>query len=401
MRISPMIEFPLSEYESRIAALVSLMKANNLDGMLISNRENTRYYCDLQSIIWSSKVSTPGILLVNTDGETALIGSASAVETARYTSVIESENVTGFNRNNLPGIPATYPDAIIASIEKLGLQKGRIGMELGDSCYLQLQLHWFEELVERLPNVEFVDASAVIFSQRSVKSQAEIDMLAHVCTQHEESIRFAFENVELGKTTEADFFRLYAQEAFRRHCENVTNDLVPMSVLFGSERFEHQGAPYSNTVIKNIPHAPLQASGGLFIHGYYANLTRTGVVGSLSTKQQMMLDAAKGGLETALKQVKSGANIAEIVAAVDNYAANSPAADAYLSRGKLGFGVGLDLAEPPYLKKSGELKSGMVLSIGPHFGTPETGLFAANPEIVVTDSGYEVLSKYHEPFILK
>ena len=97
----------------------------------------------------------------------------------------------------------------------------------------------------------------------------------------------------------------------------------------------------------------------------------------------------------------NGANIAEIVAAVDNYAANSPAADAYLSRGKLGFGVGLDLAEPPYLKKQGELKSGMVLSIGPRFGTPETGLFAANPEIVVTDSGYEVLSKYHEPFILK
>lgn len=401
MRISPMIEFPLSEYENRISELLKRMKAAKLDGMLISNRESTRYYCDLQSIIWSSKVSTPGILLINADGETALIGSASAVETARYTSVIDPERIIGYNRNDLPGIPATYPDAIISSMEKLGLTNARLGMELGDCCYLQLQLHWFEELAQRLPEVEFVDASDIIFAQRAVKSLAEIEMLSSACDLLEESLRFAFEHVTLDASTEADFFRLFAQEAFRRHCENVTNDLVPMSVLFGSERFHHQGCPYSDARIKNLHHAPLQASGGLFLHGYYANLTRTGVVGALSAKQERMVDAAKGALDAALTRVKDGASIAEMTSAADSFAENSPVAGAYLSKGKLGFGVGLDLAEAPFLKKTGVLRSGMVLSIGPRFGDAETGLFSANQEIAVTDDGYKVLSKYHEPYILR
>ena len=81
MRKSPMNEFSVEEYQARIDSLTQKIRESGLDAIMLSSKENTRYFCGLQSIIWSSKVSTPGILLVNADGEIALVGSASAAET--------------------------------------------------------------------------------------------------------------------------------------------------------------------------------------------------------------------------------------------------------------------------------------------------------------------------------
>lgn len=405
MRKSAMAEFPVAEFESRLAGLVKRLKENNLDGILISNRENTRYYCDLQSIIWSSKVSTPGILLLNTAGEMKLIGSASAVETARYTACCEPEDVTCYNRNFLPGIPGTYPEAIIDAMKQLGLLHGKIGMEFGRGCYLQLQLHWYEELLQKLPDVEFVDASSVIFDQRAVKSHLEIEALAHVCEQNEQSMRYAFEHIQPGVTTENGFFRLFAQEGFRRHCENVTNDLIPLSVLSGSERYAHIGCPPSNTVIQNTAHTPLQVTGSLYTKGYYGCVTRVGVVGSLSSAQKTLLSCARDTTAYALSLIHSGANVAAVTEAVDAFALASPGAAYYLSSNDLGFGIGLDLREPPYLQKlalhNGTLQTGMTLSISPRFGSPDTGLFALSQCIAVTETGIRRLSiDTGEPFII-
>ncbi len=405
MKLSPMAELPLNEYENRIKRLTELMKEKSLDGMMISNRENTRYYSDLQSIIWSSKVSTPGILLVNADGETAMIGSASAVETARHTCVLDNEDVTCYNRNALPGIPATYPDAIAAAFRKLGIDKGSIGMEFGEGMYLQLQWHWYQELEALLPNARFVDAADIIMSHRMVKSAAERDLLRHVCQQNEAAIRFALENTTLGETTELEFFRLYAQEAFRSHCENVTNDLIPLSVRFGSDRFALEGCPCGNTVISGRPNANLIVSGGLYTNGYYSNLLRTAFVGAMSEQQAAMQQVANEAAQLAIQNIRDGADIRTVTEQVDRFALASEAAGAYLSRGDLGFSVGLDLKEPPYLRRAamrGEcFKAGMVLSIQPRFGTPELGMFSACAEIAVTDTGAELLSSADAaPFIL-
>lgn len=400
-----MAEFPVREYEDRLNGLVRRMRDAGLDGMLISNRENTRYYCGLQSIIWSSKVSTPGILLVNTDGKTALIGSASAVETARHTCVLDPEDVTCYNRNRLPGIPATYPDAIAVAVRDLGIDRGRIGMELGEGCYLQLQLHWFEELVRLLPNVEFVDAARLIFSQRAIKSEAEMHMLAHACEQNELSLKYAFEHVEPGAASEMDFFRLYAQEAFRRHCENVTNDLAELSVRFGPQRCFHFGSPAGETAIERLPHAPLQVEGGLYTHGYYSNLSRTGVVGELTQEQRDLASAAAEAQALALSLIRDGADAAAVTDAVDRLALSTPVADAYLTQGALGFSVGLDLSEPPYVKKMarrGEaFRAGMVLSIAPRFGRRGCGVFGNSKTIAVTPEGCrELYPAVCDPYIL-
>ena len=399
-----MIEFPLGEYEARMAGLTRRMRAAGLDGVMITNRENTRYYCDLQSVIWPSKVSTPGILILNADGRVRLVGSASAVETARHTCCLDPQDVTCYDRNDLPGVPATYPDAVIESVRALGLAGGRIGMEYGEGAYLQLQLHWLEEITSRLPEAEFVDAMPLILRQRMIKSPAEIEALRTACRQNEQSLQYAFSHVEPGRSTEFDFFRLYAQQAFRLHCENVTNDLAPLSVRFGAGRAAAFGSPCGETVLPAAPHAPVAIDGGLYTHGYYSDLSRSAVVGGLSDRQRALADAARETCDLLVSLIRAGAPAAEVTARTDRFALASAAGDRYLSRGALGHGVGLDLREAPYLKKlardGGAFEAGMVLSLHPRFGGGEDGVFCCGREVVVMEDGAQCLGGDGEPFVI-
>jgi len=387
-----MCEFPVEEFHARIAALLSKMREAGLDGIMLSSRENTRYFCGLQSIIWSSKVSTPGILIINADGKTALVGSASAVETARYTSVLENEDVFCYDRNGLPGIPATYPDAIAAAFQHLGLTSGKVGAELGQTCYLQLQYHWYLELCSQLPAVQFVDAGETIFSLRAVKSPAELEILSHACLQNDASIDYAVSSIVPGQTTERDVYRKFAEEAFRRHCENVAE----LSVRFAAGRLPLTGCPAGNTVIEPLPHAPLFIGGGLLFRGYYGHSERTAVLGSLTNRQQLFSDCARQTAEFACELLRAGADVPETVNKIRAYAASTAAGEAYMAEHTLGFGLGLDLAERPYLTKSAlstsRLREGMVLTLFPCFGNESDGLFVSSVTLFITSSQPRFLS---------
>lgn len=391
MRKSPMNEFSVEEYQARIDSLTQKIRESGLDAIMLSSKENTRYFCGLQSIIWSSKVSTPGILLVNADGEIALVGSASAVETAQYTSAVDDDQIFWYDRNCIPGIPSTYPTAIAAAFSRLGITNGKIGAELGSSCYFQMQYHWYQELCALMPGVIFQDASQIIFSQRSIKSPTEVRILADVCRQNEDALTAALRKIAPGKTTELEFSRLFAEEAFRRHCENVQE----LSVRSTPQRIPLEHCPASEEIIGKNGFSPLFISGGLFTHGYYSYIERTSTIGIPSAHQSRLF---KSALDTALfacSQIRSGANTVEIIRATNAYADHLSEASHYVSRGNLGGGLGLDPIEPPYLLDTyppTTLQSGMVLYVSPRFGTPELGYFPCTISLVVTDNGCQFLS---------
>lgn len=398
MRNAPMLEFPVSEFEHRISRLTAAMKQAGLDGILLTSKENTRYFCGLQSIIWSSKVSTPGILMLNADGAYRVVGSASASETARYTGCVEDELVLHFNRNNLPGIPATYPDALVQGLAQLGLCGKRVGMEYGAGCYLSLQLHWLDEVLEK-SRIQAVDVSVLVLQLRSIKSEAEVGELRRTAELNERSLRYAFEQTELGKTTEGDFFRLYAQEAFRGGCENV----LPLSVRFGPKRFGYANCPYRDDVrIEDVPHRALLVSGGLFRRGYYADAVRTGIVRGMSETQKLLHEACAETHRFALRTARAGMPVRELCREVDAFARQCSGAGAYL--GCFGHGIGLDIREYPVLDSRSDavLESGMVINLEVQYGDSETGLFCSEePVLIGENSAKPILDKVVEPYIFK
>lgn len=395
MRTSPMLEFPVEEFAQRIGRLTQSLKSAGLDGIMLTSKENTRYFSGLQSIIWSSKVSTPGILFVSADGNARMVGSASASETARYTGCVDDQYVTHFDRNGIPGIPSTYPDALIAAVRDLGLDHGKIGMELGGGCYFSLQLHWFDQVLAGL-DICPVDASDLVLAVRSRKSSAEIAVLREAHRMSTEGLRFAFSHTELGRTTEAEFYRLYAQEAFHQGCENI----LPMSVRFGAERAPYTDCPYrEDVIIQDVPHAVLQVAGGLLQHGYYAKATGTGVVRALNDEQKRLTEACAQVHQYALEQLRPGIPVSQIIRQIDAFAAEKNTN--YL--GCVGDGIGLDIQEYPHLAKMDQetLTPGMVLTFGVRFGNEEAGVFCSQEPVVVgEDKSSGLAAENQGPYIL-
>lgn len=399
MRKAPMNEFPVEEYRTRIHGLTSRMRAAGLDGMMLSNKENTRYFCGLQSIIWSSKVSTPGILLINADGEMALIGSASAVETARHTSVVDDEWVLCYDRNHLPGVPATYPEAIADAFHRLGITSGKVGTEWGDSCYFHMQYHWYLELCSLLPNIQFQDASSILFSLRAIKSDAEILLLTEACRRNEAALDAAISRIVPGETTEQAAFRLYAEEAFHRHCENVQE----LSIRSTPQRMSLTHCPPSDQLIPSAMHSALFFSGGLYLHGYQSCTQLGAVVGAPTEQQERLFQCAVDTAQFACEQIRPGADTSSIFQSVHTYAAGLCEGDFYLSAQHLGGGLGLDPLEPPYLSAECppvSLESGMVLQLYPCFGTPEAGYFPCSLLLTVTSHGCRPLSRIRQSLTL-
>lgn len=391
MRKAPMNEFSVEEYQGRIHALIGKMRRDGLDAIMLSSKENTRYFCGLQSIIWSSKVSTPGLLLVNADGEMALVGSASAAETARYTSAINDEQILWYDRNRVSGIPSTYPAAIADAFRRLGITKGKVGAEFGDSCYFQMQYHWYLDLCALLPGVTFQDASGIIFSLRSIKSPVEIQLLSDIHRQTEIAAAAAFRRISPGQTTEQEFSRLFLEEAFRGHCENAREP----SVRSTPRRMSLEHCPASSEIIGKESGDILFVSGGVFTHGYHSYIERAAVTGKPSPLQEDLFQCAKDTALFACDQIRPGVDSGEVIRATNTHAARLSQANRYLSQNNLGGGLGLDPIEPPYLSKEHPpvmLQSGMVLYLSPRFGTPELGYFPCTLQIVVTDTGCRIIS---------
>ena len=67
MRASPLLLFPVGEYEARQRRLIAAMERNGLDALILTSDENTFYFSGFRSIVWDSKVSTPGTDVITKD----------------------------------------------------------------------------------------------------------------------------------------------------------------------------------------------------------------------------------------------------------------------------------------------------------------------------------------------
>ena len=128
---SMMLEFPVEEYRARVDKLIAGMQKHGMDAILLSSKENTRYFSGLQSIVWDSKIAVPGLLIVTANGDMTIVSSTSNQPTVTVTSCIEPEKLLAYSRTSEPGFPDTFPKAVAYALEKFNVKTGRIGMEIG------------------------------------------------------------------------------------------------------------------------------------------------------------------------------------------------------------------------------------------------------------------------------
>ena len=81
MKASPLLLFPVSEYQRRLNKILAAMEREGFDAVILTSDENTFYLSGFRSIVWDSKVSTPGTVIVTKDGSVALATSQGGAPT--------------------------------------------------------------------------------------------------------------------------------------------------------------------------------------------------------------------------------------------------------------------------------------------------------------------------------
>jgi Xaa-Pro dipeptidase len=132
---------------------------------------------------------------------------------------------------------------------------------------------------------------------------------------------------------------------------------------------------------------------GVKLEGYTTDVTMSFVRGSLGKRSETMLALIERAHGEAIAMLAPGVQCREVARRVDEIFAEGGLA---MPHG-LGHGIGLDAHEAPFIRSREDcvdvLAAGQIVTIEPGLYDPELGGLRLEDDILVTDTGHEVLTK--------
>jgi Xaa-Pro aminopeptidase len=221
---------------------------------------------------------------------------------------------------------------------------------------------------------------------RIVKDREELACLRRACETTARSIGFIRTKLKVGVTEKALAAELEAY-FYRQGAEKVAFDLI---VAMGP----HTALPHHVPGATRLtPHQPVIFDIGCTVGGYRSDLTRTLFFGRIVPLFQRVYRVVESAQKAGMARVRPGSTGGDVDAAARRVIAQAGYARHFIH--STGHGVGVDIHEPPWIrpKSPDVLKPGMVLTVEPGIYLP--GKFGVRIEdtVVVTASGYDVLTQ--------
>ena len=359
LRVPPYAEFDAEEFARRCARLRALMELEGIDAALLTQEENVRYFTGYLTVLWGSKFR-PLVAIIPRDPkiEACLVVSHQEVENGRETSWVPA---------TVP-FPAQEPPIpfIVRELAGRGLDKGRIGMELGFGQRLGMNQQQLHDLQKQLPKANLVDVTPLAQTVRMLKSSEEIDRLARASAISEAGVRAGWEALREGQTERAIVTNM-AVRMYEAGAEVGTKPTF-LGILAG-DRWRMANAVPSNYRIK--PGDLILIDGGATYRGYTCDFIRQASVGPLTDAQARWFDAVIDATRAAVEAVRPG---------VPAHRVYETALEVLRERGVvegsrmniIGHGIGMDIHELPWIGEADSvytsditIREGMTLCIEP------------------------------------
>jgi Xaa-Pro dipeptidase len=266
-------EFSKEEYELRCEKARGLMNRHGFEAILVGDEKNYRYFTGDRP----PTKNRPTFVLLPLTGNPIVIASDFGAKTARFVTHI----------TDVRGYPMPFTYGIVAdAIRSLSLK--RVGVEYDDRIFgaFHSPMQWgeFDRMKSALSNVEFPDASELLWELRLIKTAAEIECLRRAAAITSEAFRRTFAE---------------AQEGMEER--EVAALVVSNMALLGADiPFRGKPGP-SSLIILDANHFPgeppiptekplrkgdiLHIDGGAIYKGYCSDFTRLGVVGEPTERQ--------------------------------------------------------------------------------------------------------------------
>lgn len=112
MRQSPMLNYPVSEYEARMSRAAEKVKQAGLSCIMGTSKAAVCHLTGLRSVIWESKAGTPGLLFLSAEGQYALVNSFTGVDAAMYSTCLERKDFMNYDSSGRSGVATNQLGAI-------------------------------------------------------------------------------------------------------------------------------------------------------------------------------------------------------------------------------------------------------------------------------------------------
>lgn len=383
-RMAPPRGFPEAEFAGRLERAQKHMAALSMDAMLLTTDVDIRYFSGFPTQFFQSP-TRPWFLVVPKAGKpVAVIPTIGAVAMSR--TWIEDIRTWPSPHATDDGV-SLLAQTLSEAGRRIGLP--RIGLPMGRESALRMPLNDFARLRQRLDRTEFIDASPLVRALRLVKSELEIDKIAHACAAVGAAFDAAPELFAVGQS-DVEAFR-----AFKIACLNQGVDDV--SYLVGGAGPGGYGDIISPPTGRAIAERDvLILDTGCTYDGYFCDFDRNFAFGAADDDVRRAYDTVFHATEAGLAAARPGASCADLYKAMQSVLRSMQSAG---DVGRLGHGLGMQLTEGPSNTPwdETELRPGMVMTLEPSLAFGAGKVMVHEENIVIRDGEPQLLSRRAPP----
>jgi len=382
---------PIKEIEKRHARLRGNMEKEEIEGLLVVQKMNLYYL---------SGTTQVGLLFISLEGKPLLMVKRE-LERSKVESPIK-EIVLLKSIREIPTLIQTH----------YGKLPNSLGLELD-----VLPVRDYFKYQELFAGTKFIDASPVLREGRKIKSPFEIDLMRKageigekVYKEAKKILKKGMTEIEFGGLLEA-VAKKYGHEGLLR-VRSLNYEAYTWHVLSGiaggivSQSDSPMGGlglspafPVGASLKIMKAHEPILVDFGTCFHGYQADETRMFSIGKMKQKFVDAYNACKEIHDAVLEKTRPGMDCEAIFLKTLRLAEKLGYKNSYLGPPGLqtrfiGHGIGLELNELPFIAQgqSYPLEQGMTFAVEPKIVFPGEGSVGLENTVVVTETGYEILT---------
>ncbi len=296
---------------------------------------------------------------------------------------LEMQKVTGLAITPFPygENPAEWDAAFRGAVQSLDLDGKKIGVETR-----QLRLLEYQFVKSAAPAADFPDAGAALASLRLRKDAAEVESMRRAARIAESALEAVIPLVKVGMTEKE-----LAAELIVQLFKHGSEPELPFAPIVSAG--PNSANPHASPSDRKLQRGDLLVvDWGAAFGGYISDLTRTFAVGEVDAECARIHAAVQEANAAGRAAAKPGVPCAE----VDKAARVVIEAAGYgkFFTHRTGHGIGMEPHEDPYIRGDNMqiLEAGMTFTIEPGIYLPNRNGVRIEDNVVITDSGVDVLS---------
>lgn len=185
--------FSIDEYQDRLESVQKAIDERDLDGIIVTDPANLLYLTGYDA--WSFYVPQALLVLQGRD-RPIWIGREMDANAARQTTWLDDEDIQPYGEEYLKTVTDQHPmDAVASTIDAHGYNDVTLGAEMGAYYFTARD---YRRLVDKLPSVEFVDATNLVNQFRLIKSEDEIELIRKAARITDNMIKVAVDAISPG-----------------------------------------------------------------------------------------------------------------------------------------------------------------------------------------------------------